>query len=130
MKTIRLMAALIAASTLAPLATAQQAGIKRTDLQRHDLSVPGYEAIQARVDMAPGVIAPRHKHLGAEIIYVLEGSLQYQLEGKPPVTLKAGDVLFVPAETFHIARNVGSVDAAELATYVAEKGKPLLVLAP
>ena len=130
MKTIRLMAALIAASTLAPLASAQVAGIQRTDLQRHDLSVPGYEAVQARIDIAPGVIAPKHKHPGAEIIYVLEGSLQYQLEGQPPVTLKAGDVLFVPAETVHWARNVGSTNAAELATYVVEKGKPLLVLAP
>ena len=130
MKTIRLMAALIAASTLAPLASAQVPGIQRTDLQRHDLSVPGYEAVQARIDIAPGVTAPKHKHPGAEIIYVLEGSLQYQLEGQPPVTLKAGDVLFVPAETVHSARNVGSTNAAELATYVVEKGKPLLVLAP
>jgi quercetin dioxygenase-like cupin family protein len=130
MKTIRLIAVLVAASTLAPLAPAQVAGIKRTDLQRHDLSVPGYETVQARIDIAPGVIAPKHKHPGAEIIYVLEGSLQYQLEGQPPVTLKAGDVLFVPAETVHSARNVGSVNAAELATYVVEKGKPLLVLAP
>jgi quercetin dioxygenase-like cupin family protein len=130
MKTIQLMTALIAASTLATLAPAQVAGIKRTDLQRHDLSVPGYEAVQARIDIAPGVIAPKHKHPGAEIIYVLEGSLQYQLEGQPPVTLNAGDVLFVPAETIHSARNVGSTNAAELATYVVEKGKPLLVLAP
>ena len=130
MKTIRLIAVLVTASTLAPLAPAQVAGIKRTDLQRHDLSVPGYEAVQARIDIAPGVIAPKHKHPGAEIIYVLEGSLQYQLEGQPPVTLKAGDVLFVPAETVHSARNVGSTNAAELATYVVEKGKPLLVLAP
>jgi quercetin dioxygenase-like cupin family protein len=130
MKTIQLMTALIAASTLATLAPAQVPGIKRTDLQRHDLSVPGYEAVQARIDIAPGVIAPKHKHPGAEIIYVLEGSLQYQLEGQPPVTLNAGDVLFVPAETIHSARNVGSTNAAELATYVVEKGKPLLVLAP
>jgi quercetin dioxygenase-like cupin family protein len=130
MKTFRLMAALIAASTLAPLAQAQQTGIKRTDLQRHDLSIPGHEAIQVRVDIAPGVTAPRHKHPGEEIIYVLEGTLRYQIEGQPPVTLKAGDVLFVPAETFHSAVNVGSVNAAELATYVVEKGKPLVVLAP
>jgi quercetin dioxygenase-like cupin family protein len=130
MNSTRLIAALIAASTLAPLAMAQQAGVKRTDLQRHELGIPGYEAIQARVDVAPGVVAPRHKHPGAEIIYVLEGSLQYEVEGQPPVTLKAGDVLFVPAGTFHTARNVGSVNAAELATYVVEKGRPLVVLAP
>jgi quercetin dioxygenase-like cupin family protein len=130
MNTIRLAAVLIAASTLAPLAPAQKAGIKRTDLQRRDLSIPGYEAIQTRVDIAPGAIAPKHKHPGAEIIYVLEGSLQYQLEGQPPVTLKSGDVLFIPAGTFHTARNVGSVNASELATYIVKKGKPLVVLAP
>jgi quercetin dioxygenase-like cupin family protein len=45
------------------------------------------------------------------------------------VTLKAGDVFFIPAETAHLAKNVGSVDGAEVSTYVVEKGKPLVVLA-
>ena len=49
--------------------------------------------------------------------------------GKPPVTLKVGDVLFIPAGTIHSARNVGTGRAAELATYIVEKGKPLLMLA-
>ena len=131
MKTTRTMAVavLIVASGLAlHVAWAQQAGIKRTDLQRHDLSAPGREVIQVRVDFAPGSVAPKHTHPGEEIIYVLEGSLEYEIEGKPPVTLKAGDVLFVPAGTIHSARNVGSGNAAELATYVVEKGKPLITL--
>ena len=107
---------------------AQQAGIKRTDLQRHDLSVPGREAIQVRVDFDPGAAFGKHTHPGEEIIYVLDGSLEYEVEGKPPVTLKAGDVLFIPAGTAHAAKNVGSRTASELATYVVEKGKPLLTL--
>jgi quercetin dioxygenase-like cupin family protein len=130
-KTMRVMAmaALIVASVLTPhVAWAQQAGIKRTDLQRHDLSAPGREAVQVRVDFAPGAAFGRHTHPGEEIIYVLEGSLEYQIEGKPPVTLKAGDVLFIPAGTIHAAKNVGSSTASELATYVVEKGKPLLTL--
>jgi quercetin dioxygenase-like cupin family protein len=45
------------------------------------------------------------------------------------MTVKAGDVLFIPAGTIHAAKNVGSVNGAELATYVVEKGKPLLVVA-
>lgn len=109
-------------------ARAQLAGTKRTDLQRHDLSVAGREVVQARVDIDPGVVSPRHMHPGEEIIYVLEGLLEYQVEGKPPVTLKAGDVLFIPAGTIHAAKNVGSGNGAELATYVIEKGKPLVVL--
>ena len=110
-------------------AQAQAPGITRTDLQRHDLSVPGREVVQVRVAFAPGVVAPRHSHPGEEIVYEVEGSLEYRLEGKPPVTLKAGDVLFIPAGTIHAAKNVGSGNGAELATYVVEKGKPLLVLA-
>ena len=125
-----MVAVLTAASGLAiHMAQAQQAGTKRTDLQRHDLSIPGREAIQVRVDIGPGEMAPRHKHPGEEIIYVLEGTLEYEIEGKPPVTLKAGDVLFIPYGAIHSARNVGSVNAAELATYVVEKGKPLVELA-
>ena len=131
MKTTRIIAAavLIFASGLAlRMAQAQAPGITRTDLQRHDLSAPGREVVQVRVDIAPGATFPKHTHPGEEIIYVLEGSLEYQVEGKPPVTLKAGDVFFVPAETIHAAKNVGSGIGSELATYIVEKGKPLLVL--
>jgi len=35
-------------------------------------------------------------------------------------------VLFVPAGTPHLARNVGTGRGAELATYIVEKGKPLV----
>ncbi len=131
-KTIRglAIATLIGAGALTiQAAQAQQDGIKRTDLQRHDLSAPGWEAIQVRVDIAPGKAFPRHTHFGEEIIYVLEGTLEYEIDGKPPVTLKAGDVLFIPAGTVHAAKNNGTVPAAELATYVVEKGKPLVTLA-
>jgi quercetin dioxygenase-like cupin family protein len=131
MQTTRIMAVavLLVGSCLAlHVAWAQQPGITRTDLQRHDLSVPGREVIQVRVDIDPGVVAPKHTHPGEEIIYVLEGTLEYEVEGQPPVTLTAGDVLFIPAATIHAAKNVGRGNAAELATYVVEKGKPLLTL--
>jgi len=131
MKTTRIMsvAAVIVAGGLAlPAAQAQAPGVTRTDLQQHDLSVPGCEAVQVRVDFAPGVVASAHKHPGEEIIYAIEGLLEYRLEGKPPVTLKPGEVLFIPAGTVHEVRNVGSGNAAELATYVVEKGRPLVML--
>jgi quercetin dioxygenase-like cupin family protein len=129
--TTRIMAAavLLAASALTNVALAQQPGVIRKDLQRYDLSTPGREAIQTIVSIAPGVTAPRHSHPGEEIIYLLEGVLEYQLDGQPPVTLKAGDVLFIPAGVVHSAKNVGSGNGAELATYIVEKGKPLVVLA-
>ncbi len=128
MKTIKILAitVLIIGCGLA-LLVAQAPGVKRTDLQRHDLSVTGREVVQTRIDIAPGMVAARHSHPGEEVIYVIEGTLEYQVDGKPPVTLKAGEVLFIPYGVIHAARNVGTDNAAELATYIVEKGKPLSV---
>jgi quercetin dioxygenase-like cupin family protein len=129
MRTTRILAAaaLIAGGGLAlDAARPQQPGVTRADLLRHDLGVPGREVVQVRVDFAPGVAFPPHSHPGEEIAYVIEGLLEYRFEGKPPVTLKAGEVLFIPAGTIHSAKNVGSGNAAELATYIVEKGKPLV----
>lgn len=130
MKRFRIVAivAVLGVSGLAiHLTQAQQSGIKRTDLQQHDLGIPGREVVQVRVDVAPGVVAPNHSHPGEEIIYVIEGEFEYQIEGKPAGTLKAGEVLFIPRGANHSAKNVGTGNAAELATYIVDKGKPLVV---
>jgi quercetin dioxygenase-like cupin family protein len=109
-------------------ASAQSPQVMRTDLQRHDLSVPGREVVQVRVDFAPGAAFGKHRHPGEEIVYVIEGELEYEVEGRPPVTLKTGEVLFIPAGTVHAARNAGNKNGAELATYLVEKGKPLVAM--
>lgn len=125
------IAAIVVASGLScAIAAPVQPGLTRTDLQRHDLGIPGREAVQTRIDFPPGAAAARHKHPGEEIIYVLRGTLEYRVDGKRPVTLKAGGVLFVPAGVVHSARNVGSGIASELGTYIVEKGKPLVVPVP
>jgi quercetin dioxygenase-like cupin family protein len=116
------------AGVMTHVTTAQLTGIKRTDLQRHDIASTGREVIQVRVELAPGVSFGKHTHPGEEVIYMLEGTLEYELDGKPPVTLRAGDVLFIPARAVHAARNPGRTNGAELATYVVEKGKPLLTM--
>jgi quercetin dioxygenase-like cupin family protein len=109
-------------------AIARKLTTRRIELQRHDLSVSGREGIQSRIEFEPGVAFGKHTHPGEEIIYVLEGALEYEVEGKPPMTLKAGDVLFVPAGTIHSAKNVGTTMAAELGTFIVEKGKPIVVM--
>jgi quercetin dioxygenase-like cupin family protein len=121
-------AALVIGSSLAPHGASAQLPetIKRTDLMKEDLSIPGREVVQVRVDISARVTAPRHNHPGEEIAYVIEGELEYQLEDEPPVTLKAGEVLFIPHGTHHEVKNAGSVSAAELATYIVEQGKPLV----
>jgi quercetin dioxygenase-like cupin family protein len=127
-KTTRVIAriALAIASTLVlQLALAQQPGVHRTELLRHDISVPGWEAVQVRIDIDPGSIVANHRHPGEEVVYVLDGSLEYRLEGSSPVTLKAGGSLFIPKGVVHNVKNVGRDKASEVSIYIVEKGKPL-----
>ena len=105
-----------------------QTGIHRTDLLKRDLDVSGREVVQVLVDIDPGVSSPKHSHPGVEIAHVDSGTFEYQLEGQPPVTLKAGESLYIPAGTAHVAKNVGTGKASELATYIVKKGVPAVEL--
>jgi quercetin dioxygenase-like cupin family protein len=125
----RTLAALVTATLVtgsgSPLpAQTRPSGTARTDLQRHDLSISGWESLQALVSFEPGASFPRHKHPGEELIYVTQGTIEYEVDGKT-VTVSAGQTLFIPYGVVHAARNTGREPAAELATYVIEKGKPL-----
>lgn len=127
MKTVRIVtAALLLAGGAIGASQAQTGAISRSDVLRSDLDAKR-EALQVRVDFAPGAAFPMHNHPGVEIAYVLEGALEYKLGSQAPVTLKAGEALFIPAGVYHSAHNRGSVKASELATYLVEKGKQLVV---
>ena len=106
-----------------------QTGLHRTDLLRKDLDAER-EVIQVRVDFEPGIASPNHEHPGVEVAYVISGTFEYQLQGQPPVTLKAGDSLYIPEGTAHVAKNIGTESASELATYIVKKGQPLVVVKP
>jgi quercetin dioxygenase-like cupin family protein len=129
MKTIHAIAlALAFAGSASPLgvALAEQQPLQRTDLLKNDVDIPGHQVVQVRVDFAPGALAARHSHPGEEVAYVLEGTLQYELQGRKPVVLAAGQSLFIPSGVVHSAKNVGSGKASELATYIVRKGQPLV----
>lgn len=110
-------------------ATAERQGVTRQNLQRHDLGLTGREVVQSIVHVEPGVSFPAHRHPGEEAIFVLSGTFVYELEGRGPVTVLAGESLFIPAGVAHSARNAGTGRASELATHIVEKGRPLLSLA-
>ena len=106
------------------------AAFKRTVLQRADLSTPGRELVQALVEIPSGVRPGRHIHPGEEVGYVLEGTLVLWVQGRPTVTIKAGDSFFVEAGQPHETANEGPTMAKILATYTVEKGKPLATPLP
>ena len=122
--------ALIFAAASAGLLLSQNTGVQRTVVQRADVSVPGREAVIARVEIAPDARAGRHTHPGDEISYVLEGEGEILVEGRPPLKIKAGDGFVVPAGARHDAHNTGAVPLRLVGVYVVEKGKPLATPAP
>lgn len=129
MKTTRIitLAMLLLANTMAFSTVRAEQPLQRTDLLKNDIDVAGHEAVQVRVDFAPGVVAPKHSHPGEELAYVLKGTLEYKLEGRQPVTLTAGQSLFIPSGVAHSAKNVGGGKASELATYIVKKGATLVM---
>lgn len=109
---------------------AQASAIKRTVVTQKDVSVPGREAIVARVEIAPGGFAGRHTHPGDEISYILEGEGEIMMEGQPILKVKAGDGFVIPGGVKHDAHNTGTVPLKLVGVYVVEKGKPLATPAP
>ena len=120
-----LLAGGLAAVLAAGVLYAQAPGLKRTELQDRDLSIPGKHVVQARVEFEPGAAVGRHTHPGEEISVVLEGSLLLEVDGQPARTIKAGEAFLVPANTIHAGRNNGTGKGVVLATYVVDKGKPV-----
>jgi quercetin dioxygenase-like cupin family protein len=109
-------------------------GPKFTQLLRSDLEGQGnrvQESIVTLAEFQPGQASPWHNHPGAqEILYVLEGNVTAEVEGRAAAAMKAGEVILIPADVPHSVRNDGtSVTARALVTHSrADKEKPLLVI--
>lgn len=99
--------------------------VKRTVLQRGDVSITGREGVSILVEFAPGARTGRHTHPGEEIDYVLEGQGELLMDGQPPRFLKAGDASVIPGGTVHDAHNTGAQPMKVVAVMVVEKGKPI-----
>jgi quercetin dioxygenase-like cupin family protein len=104
---------------------AQNPGVQRTIIQRKDISVPGREAVIARVEIAPGVSVGRHTHPGEEISYMLEGKADILIDGQPVQHVKAGDSFVIPSGAIHDAHNTGTTPVKLVAVYVVDKSKPI-----
>ena len=120
-----LAAGVLGAWGIQSLQAQDKPAFKRTPLQKHELTAHGREGVQVLAEFAPGAAAGKHTHPGEEMGYILEGTLQLEIEGKPPVTLNAGQAFFVPAGVVHDGKNVGKGPLKVLATYIVEKGKPV-----
>ena len=124
-----ILAVTVATVAIAGVAIAQQAGVKRTPLQKIDFPA-GYNTVTGIAEIPAGGAAGRHTHPGVEAGYVLEGEVEFLVEGQPPRKLKAGDSYQVPEGVAHDAKVIGDKPAKVLGTYVVKAGEPLAKPAP
>jgi len=104
---------------------AQQPTVTRKILLKQDSPIPGYEEDLVAVEIPPGGREGRHTHPGSVIIYVQEGTLTFDYEGKPTATHNPGDSFYVEPDKIHEGSNNGKVPVKVLATFLLKKGLPM-----
>jgi len=122
---------LLAAAAGVQALNAQQApAVKRTILLKQEMTIPGREAVMALVELPPGSAEGRHTHPAEVFAFVQEGTISLEIEGKPTVTLKPGEIFYLAPGQVHQAVNNSTAPAKLSAVFIAEKGKPLTTPVP
>lgn len=125
-KTFYVLSLLVAATCL----SAQAPQPTRKVLLQQDLAIPGYTAALVAVEIPVGAREGRHTHPGTAIVYVQEGTLTLDYEGKPTATYTAGQTFSVEPGKIHEGINKGNTTVRALASFIVEKGKPLTTQVP
>ena len=90
MKLVLAAATLSIAGLLAGHTPAAAQEIARKVLLQQD-GPPGYQTVLTSVEIPVGVSEIRHTHPGMLVVYVIEGTLALETEGRPRTTYKPGD---------------------------------------
>src|SRR5262245_28539515 len=106
-------------------AIAQQPTVQRKVLLTQDLPIPGYQAVMAAVEIPAGGREGRHTHPGAVVVYIQEGIITFDHEGKPTMTYKAADSFYIEPGKIHDGINTGTSPVQSVATFAVEKGNLL-----
>jgi quercetin dioxygenase-like cupin family protein len=117
--------------TTAPTPDPQSAGdelagtLMRTEVQHEPSSIPGREIVQVLTEIPCGVESGWHIHPGEEVGYIVAGTVEMMIRGRPTLTLHAGDGFLIPPRVPHNALDVGPDTGHMLSTYIVEIGQPL-----
>jgi len=103
----------------------QQPTVSRKILLKQDAPVPGYEQAMVAVEIPVGGREGRHTHPGSILIYVLEGTLTFDYEGKSTATYNPGDTLYVEPDKIHEGINNGKTPVKVIASFLLRKGEPM-----
>ena len=128
--TLRTLISRAAVLAIVAVCNGGQPAAKFTELQRSDIPGTGREGVTTVAEIPPGVTSARHSHPGQYFGYLIEGTIVLMVDGKPPVTVRAGEVFFTDRGQIHNARNIGTTTAKAVDTYVIDKVKPGITPAP
>ena len=64
--------------------------------------ISGERAMVAQVFIAKGAVVPAHQHESEQLTYIMEGALEFDLEGRR-IVVKKGEVLHIPSNVPHRA---------------------------
>ncbi len=91
----------------------------------------GKQMVVLTVDLAPGGYTDPHRHPGPLFAYVLEGSVQSEVDPdqKDPQTYSKGQMWYEPPMHLHrVSRNPSSTEPARILVYmITEPGKPTIL---
>ena len=122
-----------AASLLPCLRAAAQTPVRAParELARHALTGPqaGLEAVLVEVTSQPGATSRAHRHPGFVLGYVLDGDLDFAINGETRRVVKSGGVFFEPAGALHTTGGSAKPDAPAkfLAFMVVPAGSPVVL---
>src|SRR5437763_14347608 len=99
--------------------------LKRAEFLHSVSSIPGREIVQVLTEIPAGGESGWHMHPGEEVGYMLAGTVEMKIEGRPTLTLNAGDPFLMPPRTPHNARDLGPETGRMLSTYIVETDEPI-----
>lgn len=121
-----------AAFAMALLGTSSQAADPKPALVKPLLTeplsgVPGKEVTVLTVEYLPGGASAAHRHDADVFVYVLEGAVIMQVDGKEPVTVRAGETFREnPKDIHRQSRNASQTEPAKFVVFVVkDQGKPV-----
>jgi len=115
------------------LVTAQEQGVVKPQLLLSEIvqGMPKGEKQEVRVltaNFQPHDKTLFHTHRFPVTVYVLEGAFTLEMEGREPVTVKAGQAITMPAHVKMTGYNRSNTEQLRLVTFnVSDPGTPYLI---
>ena len=123
--------------TLSALGADYQSGVSATVLKKSSVTSNGQkitypvtdkaEVTAMTVNLAPGAETGWHSHPIPVYAYVVEGTLEVELEGGQIITYRSGDAIIEVVNTLHNGRNRGSEEVRLVVFYTGAEGTPSVV---